>query len=129
MALLICLPQLQSTCNPLPLPACMLQPSCAAAKLASYRRHYTSKALSGHILTCAMHMACAIPLTAAVTGYQTLQQPVARPLPVACCSFNSPGLPEDEQSWATTEADNLGFSAASTAWARIVLAVRHYEVS
>ena len=68
-------------------------------------------------------------LTAAATGYQALQQPVARPLPVACCSFHSPGLPEDEQRWTTTEADNLGFSAASTAWARIVLAVRHYEVS
>ena len=71
-------------------------------------------------------MALAMPFTAATTGYQT--QPVARPLPVACCSFHSPGLPEDELSWATTEADNLGFSAASTAWARIVLAVRHYEV-
>ena len=76
-----------------------------------------------------MHMALAMPLTAATTGCQTLQQAVARRLPVACCSFHSPGLPEDEQSWATTEADNLGFSAASTAWARIVLAVRHYEVS
>lgn len=53
---------------------------------------------------------------------------MARPLHVACCSFHSPGLPEDDQSWATTEADNLGFSAASTGWARIVLAVRHYEV-